>query len=40
VGALALATLMSLPLDLLLARLATRQSWHKVIVAQARGGRP
>lgn len=40
VGVLALATLLSLPLDLLLARLATRHSWHKVIVAQARGGRP
>ena len=37
-AALALATLISLPVDLLLARLLTRRAWHKVIVATAAGG--
>jgi ubiquinone/menaquinone biosynthesis C-methylase UbiE len=33
-GALALATILSLPLDLALAPIAARYSWHKVIVAR------
>jgi SAM-dependent methyltransferase len=37
VGALALTTAISLPLDLSLGRFARRSSWHKVIVATAKG---
>ena len=40
IAALALATLLSLPLDLVLARPLTRYSWHKVIVAVAPGIAP
>ena len=40
VGVLALATLISLPLDVLFARLLTRYSWHKIVVATAAGAPP
>jgi ubiquinone/menaquinone biosynthesis C-methylase UbiE len=40
VGALMLATLISLPVDMLLARLLTRHSWHKIVVATAAGAPP
>ena len=39
-GALALATLVSLPIDILLARWLTRHSWHKIVVATAAGAPP
>jgi ubiquinone/menaquinone biosynthesis C-methylase UbiE len=39
-SALGFATLLSLPLDLLLARHLTRSSWHKVIVSRRAGGAP
>jgi len=38
--ALALATLISLPIDVLLARFLTRHSWHKIVVATAAGAPP
>jgi 2-polyprenyl-3-methyl-5-hydroxy-6-metoxy-1,4-benzoquinol methylase len=37
-SALGLATVLSLPLDLLLARWLARSSWHKIMVAKAPGG--
>jgi ubiquinone/menaquinone biosynthesis C-methylase UbiE len=40
VSALALATLISLPIDVLLARYLTRHSWHKIVVATAAGAPP
>jgi SAM-dependent methyltransferase len=40
IGALALSTAISLPLDLSLGPLARRASWHKVIVATAKGRSP
>jgi SAM-dependent methyltransferase len=39
-SALALATLISLPVDVLLARFLTRHSWHKIVVATAAGAPP
>ncbi len=39
-SALALATLISLPIDVLLARFLTRHSWHKIVVATAAGAPP
>ena len=39
-GALALATLISLPIDVLLARWLTHWSWHKIVVATAAGAPP
>jgi len=40
VGALLLATLISLPIDILFARLLTGRSWHKIVVATAAGAPP